>query len=256
METIGFILPTYGQYEYAKRAAKSFMESTTSVRPVVILVDDASPEGFDAYNELVLEIKPERSFRFSANGGLTRSWNAGLAMGRDFDYLICGNSDLVFSKHWDYNVLLGLKSYDLVGPTTNASGWGTPRQNIKYHQTYNLSDNQRLIDETQREIDHASYRAIPLAAPKITYAAQGVQLTIPELLNGFCMIAKSKTWHSGKFSTSCVFNPANKMTENETELQMRWALLGRRSAVVRSFVFHYRAITRGDAALCEGAYRP
>jgi hypothetical protein len=64
---------------------------------------------------------------------------------------------------------------------------------------------------------------------------------MPEVVNGFTMAATVETWQAGSFDENHVFNPVYKQTENEMELQLRWGLLGWRTAVaVRSFVYHYK----------------
>jgi GT2 family glycosyltransferase len=70
------------------------------------------------------------------------------------------------------------------------------------------------------------------------------------------MIAKGTTWLDYSYDAEHVFNPAHRMTENEVELQIRWASHGLRRAVVpSSFVFHYRGVSRGLQGEADGAYR-
>ena len=61
------------------------------------------------------------------------------------------------------------------------------------------------------------------------------------------MLAKTNTWHANAFSAATVFNPKYKLTGNEHELQDRWSARGMKIGfVTRSFVFHYRSVSRPD----------
>jgi len=77
-------------------------------------------------------------------------------------------------------------------------------------------------------------------------------------VNGFFQIAKMQTWVDGKYDADHFYcprndftsrghkNPTPLMTLNEDELMGRWAKKGWKFAVIpSSFIFHYRAVTRG-----------
>lgn len=259
--SICLILPTYGHLAYAEKAARSFLENTKGARPVICAVDDATP-GLtnEDFAEWAANLGIQHAHRFEENDGLTRSWNYGLQWARanGMRYAVCGNSDLIFSPGWDVGIIEALKDYDLVGPVTNAAGWGTETQRVENHLDvdYAPDDSWDSIAATAERLRLAGMPAQGLTGP-LTSFVNGVTITVPEYLNGFCLVAKTETWIAGGYDRDHVFDPANKMTENEVELQTRWVVGqgGRRAVVPSSFVFHYRSVSRGDQYKCEGAYR-
>lgn len=258
---VGIVIPTFNQFDYALRAIESALVKTTSVEPLVIVVDDASPEWNSVYCESVYLPTVENfskatnaihMFRFDRNGGLTRSWNYGLEFARaaECDYCCVTNSDVVFSKGWLEPLLESLESFDLVGPLTNAPGSEVKQQVTNYIPDYSASDNQDSIDETARS------------------CRLNAQQAIKTTLNGFCLLAKMPTWTANAYAEHQYFRPINNfnsrgqrnptplMTLNEYELQSRWHKAGLRSGCcLRSFVFHYRSVSRGDRHGKGQAYR-
>lgn len=253
---IALVLPTYGHLDYAEKAARSFISNTRSphVMTMVVAADDGSPGISDKeYAEWVERAGVSYYVRFPHEGNLTRSWNWGLGHAPGADIVVCGNSDLIFSPGWDIGVLAALDAgYDLVGPVSNAPGWGFAPQDIStYLPEYVPSDDLHSIAGTARQLEGRA--PVEVRAPYLQFMPAALAC-FPEVLNGFCLIARADTWFNGAFDKHHVFNPAYKMTENEVELQIRW--FGRRRAVAASsFVFHYRAVSRGDKYLCKGAYR-
>ena len=76
------------------------------------------------------------------------------------------------------------------------------------------------------------------------------------MLNGFFTMAKTEVWWSGAFGKDTVFDPGKRMHHNEDELEIRWAKMGRRIGFVpSSFIFHYRAVSRGDRWRHTGWHR-
>jgi GT2 family glycosyltransferase len=248
-----FVIPTYGAFDYATLAVTSALRNTTHFDPAVLVVDDATPEsGRKALPTLVAaieKIKAERGncvrvHTFAENGGLTRSWNYGLEEGieKRFDYVCVTNSDVYFPHNWDTDIAAALGQYALVGPVTNAPGSETQQFVKRYSILY---DKKRLTD--------------PEAIARIQQELlNGKNITKPGTLNGFCMIAKTQTWRDNRFDATTVFRPRNDfnsrgdpnptplMTLNEYELQHRWHSRGLQSGIcVRSFVVHYRAVSRG-----------
>ena len=72
-------------------------------------------------------------------------------------------------------------------------------------------------------------------------------------------MATMNAWRKGKFDAQNYYRPVNThtskgkknptplMTLNEDELQSRWTAKGMKSAIALStFIFHYRAVSRGD----------
>lgn len=238
-----FILPTYGHFDYARACLESFVRHTQPGTYHVAIIDDASPEWFQIPFSL-WPVCPKHYLHFVTRDGLTRSWNAGLQLARqhDFQYVICGNSDLLFTEGWYEPLKIALNSgFDLVGPVTNApghAGW----QNIKHYARCALTDERLYLSTVARRLRKH---------PKKVYTCR--------FINGFCMAAKMKTWWAGAFDEDNVFDPRHKLTGNENELQLRFRSRGLHIGYVpRSFVFHYRSVSR-PAALTQsssrGAYR-
>lgn len=245
--TLLIVIPTFGAFDYAATAVRTALDHTTTADPHVYLVDDASPDR-DGWDEFVASLDETRlSFhRFEENGGLTRSWNRGLhfAVCGGFDYCAVANSDLLFAPGWDRAILRTLEHHALAGPLTNAPGTSQEQYVGKYSKAYDreAGDDWRNIVAVQKELDGRS----PASSPAT--------------LNGFCMVAKTGTWDLHRYSPGCVFKPRNDasskgvanptplMTLNEYELQGRWLHKGLVPAIaLGSYVFHYRAVSRGDA---------
>lgn len=259
------VIPTYGHFEYAADAVRSALRNTTCFDPYVLVVDDASPDWppwvdtgpdsqarpvpgplYDVFSEFPTKVDWHR---FEENGGLTRSWNRGLweaGSGDKYDFACVTNSDVVFAEHWDHAIFEALRpgknQVDLVGPVTNAPGTETSQYVGRYSTLYDPTHPQKDIDAVQRELTNA----------------QGTR-TKTATLNGFCMVANTRTWWANPFDPKHVFcprndfnskgerNPTPLMTLNEYELQRRWHEKGLTSAVcLGSYVFHYRAVSRGD----------
>jgi GT2 family glycosyltransferase len=70
------------------------------------------------------------------------------------------------------------------------------------------------------------------------------------------MFARTERWWEGRYSGENVFDPAMAMTGNEDELQKRWRKKKFRTGFCpQSFIFHYRAVSRGDRFKHRGWYR-
>jgi GT2 family glycosyltransferase len=232
------IIPTYGHLDYAAAALESLFRSTS--RAWAILVDDASPDwelGYSSWVAPILERFADRLViaRYSANGGLTRSWNRGLqeARRRNATYACCTNSDVLFPAGWEAPLLAALDStkLSLLGPVTNAPGPKPFRHQdvTRYFHGYRLTDDIDYLDEVARSLRGEHDRTV-----------------LPGAVNGFCMMARTDRWWGGAYSRHHVFDPRYPLTGNERELQRRWRDKGWRFGVAPgSFVFHYRAVTRG-----------
>lgn len=261
--SILIVIPTYNHFDYAARAVESALANTTLLEPHVVLVDDASPDRLslggvcESYTSLRLLVRDLRHLYgeerltevwFEENGGLTRSWNCGLKAARDngHDFCCVANSDLIFAPGWDNDVFTALDSggYALVGPVTNAPGTNHEQYVGRYSVRYDRAkkDDRQHIADVQRELATAQRRRFKATT-----------------LNGFCMVALTSTWWANRFDDGHVFRPRNDfnskgepnptplMTLNEYELQRRWHAKGLKSAAcLGSYVFHYRAVSRGD----------
>lgn len=270
------VVPTYNHFEYAAEAIASAFTSTSLLDAHVLMVDDASPEWPTGMPPRVflshLDTKDRETaedkfhvHHFGKNGGLTRSWNYGLREAKrlNFDYCLVTNSDVYFPPNWEYQLVSGLKQYDLVGPVTNAPGTVAEQYVKRYSMTYDtpksfVFDPAGEIETIQKmKWQQALYEQARLVALELFNHQNGKFKEVT--VNGFCMMAKTKTWWEHAFDAEHVFRPRNDfnskgepnptplMTLNEYELQHRWHQKGLKSAAcLGSYVFHYRAVTRGD----------
>lgn len=265
----GIIIPTHSHFDYAERAICSAFANTPD--PVVLIVDDASPDACRVIDgcpsrgvipERLLPLFDEPAFKdrlfwvgYLKHGGLTRSWNGGLHLLNNIaeesrpEYAVCTNSDVVFTPGWTDAVTYQLEhgGYDLVGPLSNAPGTtakGGVQEIQHYLKDYIASDEDihlRMVARTLTDPRHYFYEAV--ATP----------------VNGFCMVARLATWWANAYDADNVFRPVNEvnskgqknptplMTLNEDEFQARLHAKGGKSGVaLGSFVFHYRAVSRGD----------
>lgn len=245
---IGFILPMYGKFAYARRAAFSFFEHSPD-NATLICVDDASPnynrQDWDAWKS-GLPLDRCHFYRFPSNGGLTRSWNYGLTWARDnnCEFAVCGNSDILFTPHW-YEALIRATEtgVSLAAPVTNAPGQTNHgKQSVaNFFPQYSVSDSKEDLEKVAGYL----HRTYPLEKADTANA-----------VNGFFMFARTDRWWEGAYNSDHVFNPANKMIGNEDELQRRWHAKGWKTGFCpASFIFHYRSVTRGARFNTRGAFR-
>jgi glycosyltransferase involved in cell wall biosynthesis len=236
---IAVIIPVYEKYLYALRAVESCFKYTSNC--LVIVEDDASPDfSADMYNG-ARYIKEDGSAVhvnvFPKNGGLTRSWNHGLRVARDMgaDYCVCGNSDIVFTEGWSKGLIHALNNgYHLVGPLSNAPGTTCPSgraQVDKHFKGYETTDDSEYLNKVARSLGRTNAKKV-IAGP----------------VNGFFQMASLPTWWEKPYDDKNVYSThgRHRMTGNEDELQRRWRKAGRKTGIaLSSFIFHYRAVTRG-----------
>lgn len=258
MKGILFVCPTYdeaGLHAYTRRSVLSFLKYTPDGD--VLVVDDASP-GWEPYSRDLAAIDPARvaTAHFEEWGGLTRSWNWGLASARElgYRYALCGNNDVAFTRRWSEAMASAVENgFSLAGPVSNAPGITSA----------GLADVRRYAPGCRVD-DSPEY--LNGVADGLAGRYAGVFVEAP--VNGFCLFAKTEDWWSGAFDERHVFRPRNDfnskgapnstplMTCNEDELQGRWSRAGRRSAVCPgSFVFHYRSVARGKKFAKSGWLR-
>lgn len=247
MVSVTVVIPQYGKFEYTANALKSLcvpasLRDNSQVR--VVLVDDASPNFYESLPDIMEHVGSEISVdwvRFEQNQGLTAAWNLGMVSATQTvlsDYAVCANNDIKVIPGWLDGIVDALEVGDLVGPLTNAPG-SERRQDVTRQTGLNVADN-----ENDFEAVAAAIRKQPAF--------------IPSSINGFFLAAKTSSWLSGRYDAVNSFKPLNlynskgqknptpRMTLNEYELQGRWKAQGRRVGIApRSFVFHYRAVTRG-----------
>lgn len=249
---IGFVCPTHKALELHSYTAKSLLTFfKTTPNGFAVVVDDGS-KGFNSeYVRSLKSLAPSAEQivveHFKDPLGLTRSWNKGLEICADkqVDYAIAGNNDVIFPVRW-YEGLVQLSelAFALVGPLSNAPGITAKgaQEIAKFIPDYVLTDDPAIID---------SYSLDLLNRFKGHYHVSKV--------NGFFQFAAMKSWIAGKFDDNHFYRPANFFTStgvknptpyttlNEDELQARWEKKGMKSVVcLSSFIFHYRAVTRGD----------
>lgn len=267
------VIPTYGAFDYALKAVRSAVENTRTLNPRVLVVDDATPgklDGpghpqYDAFAELCRASKdfcsshpplgptfapaPAVEFHeFKEHGGLTRSWNHGLAYANThgFEFCCVANSDVIFAPNWDKGIFdaLAFQGLDLAGPVTNTPG-NTQEQYVGRYSAlyrYKYADDLKHIAAVQNELNQAQWGRFKRTK-----------------INGFCMVALTDKWRKHAYDAEHVFRPRNDfyvngqpnpnpLTEaNEDEFQHRGAETGLKTGVaLSSYVYHYRAVTRGD----------
>ena len=254
MLRIGYICPVYNAKElqrYTETALRSFFETTSN--GVAIVVDDASAGWTSAYQKqlegMVTNSQQEVvCYHFDVWGGLTRSWNYGLNLAKklNLSHAIASNNDIVFTEDYYNGLLNGLAAgFSLVGPLSNAPGVTSPTgaQKIeKYVHDYQVTDDKEYLTQLARRL--SKERAGKLVATNI---------------NGFFQFSSVANWFKGAYDSAHVYRPVNKtnsrgirnptplITGNEDELQRRWHKNKMLSAAVcDSFIFHYRAVSRGD----------
>ena len=251
MVKIGYICPTYKEPElhaYTLKALNTFFRTTAG--GVAIVVDDCSDD-WQKYQPAIMKTplfdgQEVHSYHFDHWGGLTRSWNKGIEIAASVgcDYICPANNDIVFSDRWYEGLLHALENgYHLAGPVSNAPGiTAQGRAEVwQYFKDYNVSDDMAAINRV---------------AAKLRKDFSGV--VVESHVNGFFQMGKTKSFEEGRYDKDHYYcprndvnskgkpNPTPLMTLNEDELQGRWTKKGWKFAVVpSSFVFHYRAVTRG-----------
>lgn len=256
---LAVVIPQYGQFEYT-RACVASLHRNTAVRPVAIVVDDGSDK-FDEVQHAVLQSSAPAGatilHRLPDNGGLTRAWNKGVGIALSPEWwgehdlsrveAICvTNNDVLFSPNWDVQLMKALGGgYSLVGPLSNAPGTEKAQTISHYMPAYEVSDSPLSLSQTAFHL---------VGLPQYNRVVSAT-------INGFCMMGSVQAWQEHAYNRAAneFFRPRNEfnskgernltplMTLNEYELQRRWHKAGLKTGFCPgSFVFHYRAVTRGD----------
>ena len=240
MPLVAGIIPTYGQFDYARIATESFLRSESD--SVAIVVDDASPDWNDRWLEGLDETRIVQHI-FDENRGLTRSWNWGIKRAHDIkaEFVVVGNSDLLFPENWFAPVRKAFRhGWEFLGPLTNAPGDRRKQKINRYVKDYELTDNPEYI---KKLVDRL---------PK--YSSENV---IRERINGYCMIGRPKSWMAyGMFNEK-----RHPMTHQESSFFRNVSRSGGGNNIgiaMHSFVFHYRSVSKGlkRGSLDEGNFRP
>jgi len=250
---IGFICPTYqavALHGYTEIALRTFFETTPG--GVALVVDDGTPGWDDKYVAKLQAIAAEydselHAYHFPKKLGLTRSWNWGLNKcdELDLDYVIAGNNDVIFTPNWHQGMLHALNSgYTMVGPLSNAPGiTARGKQEVgRYYPGYKVTDDAAYLSQVADRL----YR-------------DNLGKVVESEVNGFFQMCSMTGWRSNKWASTEFYKAVNKftskgrknptphMTLNEDEWQGRARAKKMKMAIVlSSFIFHYRAVTRGD----------
>jgi GT2 family glycosyltransferase len=244
MPELTIVLPTFGHFDFARRAAESLFAVTPQIDLQCLVVDDCSPD-WDSVDWSAWPQDRLERHHFNEWAGLTRSWNWGLSRARELGsrYAVCTNSDILFTPGWFEPLRDAIEAgVSLAGPLSNAPGY-LPTQDIERHLPgYRLTDDPAVL------ADYAT-------ALRARYPGNCHK---PAHVNGFFMMAKTDVWWSGAFDAQHVFDPKHRLTGNEDELQTRWKKMNRACCYVpSSFIFHYRSVSRGFPKLGnKGAFRP
>lgn len=251
--SIGFICPVYqakALHAYTEAALRSFFKTTPG--GTAIVVDDGTPGWDKKYETKLGNIAADclgelHLYHFPKKLGLTRSWNKGLAIADqlNLDYCIAGNNDVIFTTHWHQGMLHALNSgYTMVGPLSNAPGiTARGKQEIgRYVDKYEVTDDVVYLDRIAAEV----YK-------------KHLGKVVESEVNGFFQMQSMKSWRENKYAANEYYravnnftskgrkNPTPHMTLNEDEYQGRLRAKKKKMAIVlSSFIFHYRAVTRGD----------
>lgn len=246
---IAFVNPIHNGFVYARRAMESFFKYTPGeLNPICITVDDCSPsyekQNWRDYYEGMPRERCEH-FHYTVGDGLTRSWNHGLrrAIAVGCRYAIAGNNDVLLNEGWYEGLMhqLDRGGARLVGPVTNAPGF-TDNRSQRQH-VRNFYPEYQVSDDADDRLKVARYL-------RANYSLDRLERVDP---NGFFTMSRTDFWQEGAFSAENVFDPKFKLTGNEDELTRRWKRRGWLCGFVpASFVFHYRAVTRGDRYKSEG----
>lgn len=257
---IQVIVPVYGAFDYARLCIQSLWRSDAARQHWlnVIIVNDASPDWSDDW----IPPAPRSTNRWmiinhERNQGLTAAWNAGFqltfvdeqskAWKPPEHVIVAANSDVVVAANWYQGILEALNGgYSFVGPVSNAPGPTSKgaQSIVKWlPNTYFLEDNQVSIDQTGRTLAHYW---------------DGKQAAEPCDINGFFMAARAVSWQRLQTSAQLVFpqyiksmpsgrrNPDPLGAGQDDWLNSRARSLQLKTGcAVKSFVFHYRSVSRG-----------
>jgi GT2 family glycosyltransferase len=165
-----------------------------------------------------------------------------MASERGATYTICGNSDILFTPGWFEPLKRGLEYVDLIGPVTNAPGHCPWQDAKKFGALNTTSDDERILISYAKML-----REKPIHCMRVSR------------INGFFMMAKTKTWWKYAFDNENVFDPRYKLVGNEDEFQIRGLYKGMRIGFSpNSYIFHYRSVSRGlipGVTENQGAFR-
>lgn len=116
--TISVIIPCYNNLLYTKETLSTLNKCTQSDVNIII-VDDCSTDGTEAYFKAHSYANNLFYIRNNENKGVNASWNIGLkkALELDAPYICISNNDILYTQDWDVALINALNSdYSVVSP--------------------------------------------------------------------------------------------------------------------------------------------
>lgn len=233
-------VPVYGAFPEALNAIRSIERADGC--PSLVVLDDASPGDHARFRVEVEDSVPAARLtyrRFDKNQGLTWMWNEGWRAAREAGaaYFVAGNSDILVGAHALTTMIevCERSGATLVGPMTNAPG------HVRDQQASGVVQPRQPVVDAMDEVLRTEHGSDSKVVPRV---------------NGF--FALGRVGRLPAYDVENLFNPRNRMTGNEDELQARMARRGLVSRVaLGAYVFHYRSMSRGLAGRSadRGAYR-
>jgi O-antigen biosynthesis protein len=173
MPLISVIVLTYNNLDLSKACLESLLNKSDYAQLEIIVVDNASSDGTQAYLEqLALQEPRIRCILNSDNLGFAAGNNIGLAQARG-EYLVVLNNDTVVTQGWALGMLRHFQTnphIGLLGPVTNNIG-----------------------NEAKLHLQYTDLADMPREARAATLAAQGATFAI-RTLAFFCVMLPRKVY--------------------------------------------------------------
>ena len=145
------IILTYNNLDYTRQCVESVLEHTDRATYELILVDNASSDGTQAYLGELAENHPNvRILLNEKNEGFARGNNLGAEMAQG-EAIVFLNNDTIVTRGWLPGLLNRLDDpgVGMVGPVTNSSGNET-RIQVDYSDIEGMPEFARKLSEAQR----------------------------------------------------------------------------------------------------------
>ncbi len=145
---VRILIPVFNGIEYLKKAVDSLFRTTDREIFELIIIDNASTDGAKEYALKVEESLPDtvRVIMNQENKGYAGGMNTALKAieQESWDYVVFGNSDLIFTKEWLKDLINLQKSkarpnIGMVGPVSNAAG-GSQGISVTYKKEDEIED--------------------------------------------------------------------------------------------------------------------
>jgi GT2 family glycosyltransferase/glycosyltransferase involved in cell wall biosynthesis len=145
------IILTYNNLEYTRQCVESVFEHSEAKDFELILVDNASSDGTQAYLQQLADTHPNVKVLLNEkNEGFARGNNLGAALAQG-DFIVFLNNDTIVTEGWLPGLLskLGDPKVGMVGPVTNSSGNET-RIQVSYNSIAEMPAFARQLSLSQR----------------------------------------------------------------------------------------------------------